>query len=160
MSGVLLHLDLAPGAAAVAVIIPLTVQEDVMPAEGAAGLHLPPVPPPAAGLHLAVADPAHTPAATDTLLVAAAVTSVGTREDVPVALHHDAIGHTLAPAVVHPLLIATITEDATGHDQDHHVAEADTVTADLAIIEVNFPDPLLGPSEASQDPDHRKAPLP
>lgn len=158
MNGVLLHVDPnpAPGAAAAAAVIPLAILEDVVLTEAATGLHLPP---PTAGLHPQAAGPAHIPAATGTLPVAAAATIIGTRGDTFVAHLLGTTGHTLAPTAAHPLWAAAITEDTTGHDQDPPVTGADTVTAELASIDVSFPDHLPDPSEAGQDPDLQNVPL-
>lgn len=153
MNRALLCLDHDPAPAAV--IIPLAVIEAVMLTEAATDLHLSHHRPP--GLHLAAAGPAHILAAIGTLPVVVAATTAGTREDSPVALLLGTTGHTPAPSVVRPLWIA-IREDATGHNQDPQNT-ADTITAEVANINVSFPDRLPDPSEAGQDPGLWNAPL-
>lgn len=151
MSGVLC-LDPGPAlAAAAAVIIPLAVQEDAVPIEAAAGLHLPLLPPlshPPAGLRLAAIGPGHILAATDTLPVAAAEITIDTGGLIPVSFLVSDSGHAHPPTV----LTATITDGITSHGQDPPATEADTVTTE-------FPDPLPDPSEAGQDPCLQNAPL-
>lgn len=162
MNGVLLCPDPDPAPAAAAAVIPLAVLEDAVPIEGATGLHLPllpPLPQALAGLHLAVVGPGHILAATDTLPVAAAETTIGTGGDILVSLLFDDTGHTLAPTAVHPRWTTTIAEAITVYGQDPQATGADTVTAELRNIDANFPDLLPDPSEADQDPGLQNAPL-